>query len=129
MILDGELTIAHKGHHEKQLKSFEVDSFMGDWETEAKGCVTDFNLMLSADMKGRLDHVRLNDQQVYRFDSENRQFVGLYIWKGSIRIDESDLQLQEGDFVIFYLNESEIVPKVIATEKNTDLILSFIAHR
>jgi len=76
-----------------------------------------------------LDHVHLNDQQVYCVDSENSQFVGLYVWKGSIRIDESDLQLQEGDFVILDLNEGKAMPKAIATEKNTDMILIFISHK
>jgi len=129
MILRGELKIAHKDHHVKYLKPFEVDSFMGSWETKAKGCVTDFNLMLSADMEGRLEHVHLDDQQVYRMACENSQFLGLYVWKGSICLDEADLQMQKGDFVIFDLNEGDVVPKVIATEKKTDMILSYITHK
>jgi len=129
MILDGELKIAHEGHYETQLKAFEVDSFMGDWETKSKGCVTDFNLMLSAEMQGRLDQVHLDDQQSYSLDSDGYQYVGIYIWQGGISIENSDLRINQGDFLLWDLRESPAVLKMNSLQSDTIMILSFIAHR
>lgn len=129
MVLDGELRISHKGHHGKQLSPFEVDSFKGDWETEAQGCVTDFNLMLSSDMTGRLEHVRLDGQENYTIDSINSEFVGVFVWKGSVFLEEINVQLNHGDFAMLYLTDRKMIPKVIAAEKDTDVILSFISHK
>lgn len=45
-ILQGEMVISHKDYYEKKLLPYEIDRFMGDWETTAKGKVADFNLMI-----------------------------------------------------------------------------------
>lgn len=47
MILDGRLEVFHRGHHSALLERFDVDEFMGDWETTSRGRVTDFNVMVT----------------------------------------------------------------------------------
>ena len=48
MILEGKLQLKHEGHYEKALLPFQQGSFMGDWNTNSKGKVVDFNLMMSS---------------------------------------------------------------------------------
>lgn len=47
MVLGGELTLEHVGHHRVRLLPFEQDAFSGDWVTRSKGRATDFNVMLA----------------------------------------------------------------------------------
>jgi hypothetical protein len=54
MIVDGQLSLEHEGHHKIVLNPFEQDAFMGDWHTKSFGMVTDFNLMMNEGCKGRL---------------------------------------------------------------------------
>ena len=129
IILDGELDIEHKNQHSKHLNTFDTDYFSGSWETKAIGCVIDFNLMLSSEMKGTLEHVHLDDQQSYCINSDGYQFIGLYLWNGSICLDDSDLQMYKGDFMLFDLNECDTIPKLRALESDTTIILSFITKR
>jgi uncharacterized protein len=48
MVLDGQIRLVHVGHHHAELKSFEQDSFSGDWCTQSFGKVRDFNLMMAS---------------------------------------------------------------------------------
>jgi hypothetical protein len=57
MIIDGEMTIIHEGHHTTLLKPFMQDSFSGGWTTRSIGCARDFNLMLSEECKGELEAI------------------------------------------------------------------------
>ena len=40
------MEISHIGIYNKFLEPYDIDRFKGDWDTTAKGKVTDFNLML-----------------------------------------------------------------------------------
>ncbi|MGE7596362.1 HutD/Ves family protein [Peribacillus frigoritolerans] len=51
MILDGEMSLQHKGKPSMHLSPFEQDRFDGGWTTRSIGKVTDFNLMLAEDVK------------------------------------------------------------------------------
>jgi len=126
MVLDGELDIAHKGHHRAVLKPFDADFFRGDWETQARGCVTDFNLMLSANTKGQLKAVNLEAQQNYLIDSEGYRFVAIYLWKGRLGVEQCELRMAQGDFLIYDLCEGGTVPQVTAIDSDTTLVLSYI---
>ncbi len=49
MSLTGPLELTHEGHYSVLLEPFEVDTFMGDWQTVSKGKVIDFNIMSTDD--------------------------------------------------------------------------------
>lgn len=52
MVLDGKMHLVHAGHHEVELKPFEQDRFLGDWQTQCLGSGQDFNLMLGNGWQG-----------------------------------------------------------------------------
>lgn len=123
MILDGELSVEHKGHHRAHLKPFEIDSFMGDWETHASGRVTDFNLMLSSGAKGTVTHVELLPGERTNLEIQESDFVALYAWKGSVSLEEFDQQLNLGDFFIIQSNGIGQVQKIEAKGENTVIVI------
>lgn len=45
MVLEGSLTLIHEVRYQKQLSSYEQDTFDGGWSTRSKGKVRDFNVM------------------------------------------------------------------------------------
>jgi environmental stress-induced protein Ves len=96
MILDGSLYINHKHHHQKLLNQFDVDEFMGDWETTAEGKVTDFNLMHDANFKGKIEVLHLEKQLQHTLKLEN-DFTAFYVLNEFVIIDNHELQ--KGDFV------------------------------
>ncbi|MDD4503478.1 MAG: HutD family protein [Clostridiaceae bacterium] len=55
MVIEGEVSIKHQGHHSTILKAFEKDSFSGDWTTRCVGKATDFNLMTDKECSGSMD--------------------------------------------------------------------------
>ena len=107
MVLEGELEIIHHGHHQKKMKPFDTDYFMGDWETSAKGCVTDFNLMLAQGLTGELKQLYLEKEGSYLINPEGWDYVAIYICQGSANLDGQSLTLEKGDFIIFELMEGD----------------------
>ncbi len=103
MVLEGELEIIHLGHHQKKMKPFDTDYFMGDWETSAKGCVTDFNLMLAQGLKGELKQLCLEKEGSHSINPAGWDFVAIYIWRGSANVGIHPTTLTQGDFIIFEL--------------------------
>ena len=45
-ILEGKMELSHKNRYNITLMPYEIDRFIGDWDTSSKGKVKDFNLML-----------------------------------------------------------------------------------
>jgi environmental stress-induced protein Ves len=97
MILDGELKIYHKHHHQKTLYQFDVDEFMGNWETTAQGKVVDFNLMHNENWKGKLVVIQLEKNKIHTLSTDS-DFTAFYILNESVNID--NLEFQKGDFII-----------------------------
>lgn len=61
MVLSGSMQLTHAGHHQVTLRPFEQDSFSGSWSTHCAGMGQDFNLMLAAGWRGRLQAISLAD--------------------------------------------------------------------
>lgn len=62
-ILDGEMKLTHTGIRELDMKPYEVDQFMGDWDTMSVGKVRDFNLMLKDGAKGKMECAQAAPQE------------------------------------------------------------------
>ncbi len=56
MILKGQLELTHHGRYTRHLQPYDQDTFSGEWNTSARGKVTDFNLMLKNGATGSLAH-------------------------------------------------------------------------
>lgn len=65
MSIDGKLTLHHEGHYKKDLKPFEQDNFMGDWNTKSFGKVTDFNLMMAPGCRGKIETYTFKGEEMY----------------------------------------------------------------
>lgn len=115
MILQGELLIKHKGHHEKKLTRFEQDFFDGSWETSAEGKVTDFNLMMAEGVGGSVIVLRIRKGERYMIETANSTFI--YLFEGSVKVGTKDVN--KGD-LIAVINENGIEAEALV---DTQLIL------
>jgi environmental stress-induced protein Ves len=103
MLLTGEMVITHKGHHTKQLKKFDTDSFKGDWETTSMGKATDFNIMTRGNAKAHVKGFTLpekaNKELVLASD-----VIAIYVYRGEVRVEQPTIKtiLQEGDVALIY---------------------------
>jgi len=113
MVLDGEMVIKHDKHYTKQLKSFEVDAFNGDWQTSAMGMCTDFNVMTRGQTESELSALSLSKGkgQDLRFEAEYGTLC-LYLLSGgaSIEINKAKLHLTVGDLLILEDAKSCVFP-------------------
>lgn len=101
MVLDGEVILRHEGHHEKKLKKFESDQFLGDWITKCVGTCTDFNLMTRGQTSGTLTSITLEGSKVVELSSGS-QFTFFYLNKGmaTIKIDTNKHQLNQSELIL-----------------------------
>lgn len=102
MILEGQLTIDHKGRYKKQLDRFGYDVFNGEWPTTAKGKVTDFNLMVREKSGGKLQALVLRGREEETITHRAKiSYSGVYLLTGSLRVisGTSSAELKAGDFL------------------------------
>lgn len=107
MILKGSLAITHKNQHSRTLQPFDTDTFDGGWETSAVGMVTDFNLMMAADVKGSCKYGLLVATHSLTITVEHN-FYGIYWLQGNALLICNELQhpLQANDFISFRKGET-----------------------
>jgi environmental stress-induced protein Ves len=117
MLLSGNLTVHHEGHHSKTLEKFGVDQFEGNWKTSSIGQCTDFNLMTSGNTQGNMMGMELQkgDSHVISPDPESEwQFV--YVFSGNVEVLLPDgiVSLSTGDLLV---NKQPHVMEMKALEK------------
>ena len=87
MVLDGQMTLNHSGHHTKKLERFDSDNFDGEWSTSSKGKCTDFNLMTMGTRDGTVESMLLEKGNSFDFSlSDNLHFVVLFVYAGKLKI-------------------------------------------
>lgn len=128
MLLSGNLTVHHEGHHSRILKKFEVDQFEGDWKTSSIGQCTDFNLMTSGNTRGNMSGMELQkgkSQLISPEPESDWQFV--YLFSGQIQVLLADgiVSLSAGDLLV---NPYPHVLEIMATEKS-DLVLVHVFEK
>lgn len=118
MILDGEITLDHKGRYIKNLKKFGYDVFNGEWPTTAKGTVTDFNLMTREKTSGKLQAIALKErgEETIVFKSKIA-YSALYVVSGSLRIiaGHQSAEMSSGDFILCDHEKEELIMHMQAT--------------
>ncbi|WP_270749765.1 HutD family protein [Fusobacterium hominis] len=90
-ILEGKIFIEHKDHGHVTLLPHMIHSFEGDWETSAKGKVTDFNLMLK-NCQGTLEFIGI---QNFETEIENPHILFVFCIEGVVNIGDLTLHPHE----------------------------------
>ena len=121
MLLKGHLTLNHINRYTKQLKPFEQDTFEGDWETNSKGKVTDFNLMCKNGSNGTVAHTFLNKSKSINF-SLNNDYELFYIQSGSVYYNGTTAET--GDVIV--VNNCKNSTINIIAKEDSNVILSSV---
>lgn len=103
MVIKGNIRLEHLGFHTTVLSEYDVDVFMGDWETKCFGCCKDFNLMIKNHNKGDL--------------------YSLNIYGKIQRIE-----LKENNIYVIYSFDTDLEINEIGIKKNTAVIISDISN-
>ena len=98
MLLEGEITIHHKNQYSKTLRTFDVDSFSGDWHTTSLGKATDFNVMTRGSAIGSVQGLLLKEHEQKRIEL-NADFLLLYLYSGKLEVN--DTVVNQGDLLVF----------------------------
>lgn len=136
MILKGNIKLVHKNQYEVNLKAFEQNSFLGEWETKSYGKATDFNLMLAKDYDGEIQALEIaaNDKKNLLIENNKKSeeyTQAFYCSEGKAEIYFSDNKIEkiyQGDLLIFNISEKENNKIIIKNidEKETHFIKSEI---
>ncbi|PAB60700.1 HutD/Ves family protein [Anaeromicrobium sediminis] len=124
MVLKGELKLEHEGHHSCELREFDQDSFSGDWTTKSFGKVTDFNLM-TIGCSGRVEPIKLDENNVVSFSEEENQDVALYCVNGEthVEIDEEEsIILKEGDTCLISSIKEKVAISILNKESKANVV-------
>jgi uncharacterized protein len=105
MITDGRIILEHQNKYKKELEAFNQDSFMGDWKTKSYGKATDFNLMLSHGLTGKLIAYSLEEEEeidIILNDNNRSQITNIfYVLNGSLEfsINKQKFNVEEKDLL------------------------------
>ena len=122
MLLSGNLTVHHEGHHSRTLKKFGVDQFEGDWKTSSIGQCTDFNLMTSGNTRGNMSGMELQKGESHLISPDPEsdwQFVYIFSGNLDVLLPDGIVSLSTGDLLV---NPQPSIMEIKATEK-TELVL------
>ena len=86
MLLEGEVTLNHIGNLTAVLSPYKIDTFSGDWTTNAEGKCTPFNLMTRKGCTGEMSNYLLEKGKKLNFNSQ-ADFIILYLYKGQGEIN------------------------------------------
>ncbi|HTA63634.1 MAG TPA: HutD family protein [Bacteroidia bacterium] len=127
MVLDGELTIQYKNQYTKQLKKFDTDVFLGEWETNSIGKVTDFNVMTRGSTKATAVGFSLAEKSKKELIL-NCDIMAIYVSFGEVKIEQSSTQninVRDGD-VVLISKEKVNETFTLLTQKASDIALAEI---
>ena len=124
MVLEGELTLRHEGHHCVRLTPFQQDAFSGAWVTSSSGRARDFNMMLAQGCDGCLqaDELAPGSNQVVLdcpdADEGSRRGVRvIYAVNGAVVAtigSEPWVSLGAGDALLITVGRGRVLPCVVA---------------
>jgi len=127
MVLAGQITLSHEGHHSKQLNKFNVDEFEGAWKTSSIGRCTDFNLMTTGKTTGEITAIVVEKEKQANYKiKENFDWCIVYIYSGKINIalNNKTIAINKGDLLLF--NKPTITSLKITGVENSELVISEI---
>ena len=86
MVMEGSQLLDHESKHTADLKTFQQDTFSGDWSTKCTGTSVNFNVMCKNDAFVRVQSIPLVKGMKGKLDLVDT-LVFLYLKEGSIKID------------------------------------------
>jgi environmental stress-induced protein Ves len=100
MILEGNLVLEHVGRYSKELKTFDQDSFSGEWDTKSIGKVKDFNLMCKKGASGSVQHYPFSSNESNQLELKGAMsFIyvqsGVFACRGEVLSAGDTLQIQK----------------------------------
>ncbi|MDO4987413.1 MAG: HutD family protein [Synergistes sp.] len=114
MVIDGGITLTHKGIRTKEMKPMaDVDEFEGDWTTSSVGRCTDFNLMVKKGFAGKMFAMRTGENTDLPQGDFVRCWTGIYCVADHICVsvknngDCENFDLRRGDFLLISYTPSE----------------------
>lgn len=124
MVLDGQVTLRHQGHHEITLKKYDVDAFEGDWQTTSFGTCTDFNVMTNSKFGSELwaEHFEADEKKALTLES-NAKWLLVYVASGSIEI--SDQRVLETQLVVIENQDLDRV-SLLSMENSTIILIKIL---
>ncbi len=127
MVLDGQMTLNHKGHHEKTLNKFDVDHFSGGWETSSSGKCSDFNLMTKEGCKGELVGIHLDRSEPLDLSSvHSADLVFVYLLKGRLSCTNSGVVTQIEPHELLVISEEQIGQLSLCAENYSELVMVIV---
>lgn len=136
MVLEGSMKLIHEERSECFLEKYDTDSFDGGWKTRSIGMVTDFNLMASGSLKGKLERVTIRSRGSMSFgliqqsEGNKAAYIGIYNLSASnlqIAIDDKKEELNYKDFIIFKeVNEKNILKLSNNSGSDIDIVAVMI---
>lgn len=109
MMMEGNMTLLHEGHHRADLRPFEYDRFSGNWTTRSIGRGRDFNLMHAEGCHGELQIITLGHQDEYyeylaERETAKRMWITFYCSDESVQVDHDNQsnQLHQGDLLLIH---------------------------
>ncbi len=84
LILEGELTLQHEGHHSTNLRRLDQDSYDGGWETSSVGQSTNFNVMTRGPVQTVVTTHQLEQDEQLACPVDEK--LCIYLHKGRIAI-------------------------------------------
>lgn len=95
-VLEGSLKLIHEGHHTVDLKPYEQDSFLGDWNTSSEGKVVDFNVMTKGNSHAEVKVLHLENGELDII--LNGELIVLFLAEGNMLTKDSNLK--KGDALV-----------------------------
>ncbi len=117
VMLEGTSQVFHKGYYNIIMTPYkEIDIFDGGWESSGIGKVTDFNMMLSKGIKGKMTVIDNSGNhiigQICEVNHMQYNKIAFYCGQGTVNItlsaDES-VMLNKGDLLLI----EDFVPNII----------------
>ncbi len=124
MVLEGSVVLHHDGRYSKTLNKFDTDSFEGDWNTSSEGHCTDFNLMLSNNLKGEIKaHIINRDKICELMVPGSLSFIYIYLFSGKVGVgfDPIFVNLKEGELLEIFKPEPQHI--LIEGQLDSELVI------
>lgn len=122
MILEGEMGLVHEGQRSREMKPYDVDSFLGSWDTVSFGTspVRDFNLMAKESMETSMTFEQVETVKEFSWNGERfaalreaengkrgrEHKIAIYVIEGKGRAKDYEVRTSQLIVLSHYLGET-----------------------
>lgn len=122
MILEGEMELVHEGQRSREMKAYDVDSFLGSWDTVSFGtsAVRDFNLMAKESMETSMTFEQVETVKEFSWNEERftalretengkhgrEHKIAIYVIEGKGRAKDYEVRTSQLIVLSHYLGET-----------------------